>query len=247
MRATQDVLQAWRKFDDFPMETITKAWYNQLASDRKQRTVELMKLHREKYGLSGNCYDLAIWLIDEFRNNHLDCYAIFTPHLHVAVVVVNEEGSKYLCDLGDQWIEPILIDRQHAHYTEEFLDGFFPGSSIQLNHQSDHLVVTYKRPNGKRSRQTFNLTPVSDDALIAAGEKTQRKLRTPLVERRLFAEDQVAHWEFDQYHSFTSDNTGRVEESQLGSTEEWANRISRMSGMSEEVVLQSLRVYSGKI
>lgn len=244
MKATQDILQIWRKFNDFPMETITKAWYSQISLDNKQRTVELMKLHREKYGTSGNCFDLAIWLIDEFRKNDLNCYAIFTPHSHVAVVVANEEGSTYLCDLGDQWIEPILIDRQHEEYTEEFLEGFFPGSKIRMNVQSNHLVVTYRRPNGKDSKQRFDLTPISDDELLAAGEKTQRKLITPLVEKRLFLVDQVAHWEFDNYKSFTSYKTGREKEIELGSMEEWANRISRKSGINEEIVLKALKVYS---
>ena len=52
MRATSDVLAVWRKFDEFPMETLTKAWYFQSASGRKQRTVEQMKEHREQYGTS---------------------------------------------------------------------------------------------------------------------------------------------------------------------------------------------------
>lgn len=246
MRATQDILEIWRKFNDFPMETITKGWHSRISLGEKQRTVELMKLHREQYGTSGNCFDLSIWLIDEFRKNNLDCYAIFTPHSHVAVVVVNEEGNKYLCDLGDQWIEPVLIERQHEEYTEEFLEGFFPGTQIRLKVLSDHLVVTYRRPNGKDSKQRFDLTPVSDNELLAAGEITQRKLSTPLVEKRLFLEDQVAHWEFDNYTSFTSYQTGREEEVQLDSIEEWADRISRMSGINEEVVLKSLKVYWDK-
>ncbi|GIP18121.1 hypothetical protein J40TS1_37630 [Paenibacillus montaniterrae] len=246
MRATQDILEIWRKFNDFPMETITKGWYSQISLGDKQRSVELMKQHREQYGTSGNCFDLSIWLIDEFRKNKLNCYAIFTPHSHVAVVVINEEGNKYLCDLGDQWIEPILIDRQHEAYTEQFLDGFFPGTQIRLKVLLDHLVVTYKRPNGKHSKQRFDLTPISDNELLAAGEKTQRKLSTPLVEKRLFLENQVAHWEFDNYKSFTSYQTGREKEVQLDSIEEWANRISRMSGINEEVVLKSLQVYLEK-
>ncbi|MEK3885774.1 hypothetical protein [Paenibacillus sp. PL2-23] len=246
MRATQDILQIWRKFNDFPMETITKAWYSQIASDSKQRTVDLMKLHRDKYGTSGNCFDLAIWLIDEVRKNNLNCYAIFTPHSHVAVVVMNEEGSKYLCDLGDQWIEPILIDRNHNEYNEDYLPGFFPGAHIKLKVQANHLVVTYKRPNGKKSNQRFDLTPISDNELLAAGEKTQRKLSTPLLEKRLFLDQQVAHWEFDNYRSFTSFETSREEEIQLVNMEEWANRISNKSGISEEVILKSLRVYSMK-
>ncbi|MFB4261891.1 hypothetical protein ACE106_22420 [Shouchella clausii] len=245
MKAPQRVIDIWRRFDDFPMETLTKAWYSQIASVNKQRTVDLMKLHREEYGTSGNCFDLAIWLINEFRENQLQAYAVFTPDLHVAVVVIDDEGRKYLCDLGDQWIQPILIDREHEEYTEEFLEEFFPGAQIKLTAQLENLVVTYRRPNGKESHQTFNLTPVSDNELIAAGETTQRNIRSPLVEKRIFMDDQVAHWEFDNYQSFICYNTGREIEKQLSRVEEWANRISKVSGMDEDVVLQALEVYSG--
>lgn len=125
----------------------------------------------------------------------------------MAVVVIDDEGRKYLCDLGDQWIQPILIDREHEEYTEAFLEGFFPGAQIKLTAQLENLVVTYRRPNGKESHQTFNLTPVSDNELIAAGETTQRNIRSPLVEKRIFMDDQVAHWEFDNYQSFICYNT----------------------------------------
>ncbi|BAD64501.1 hypothetical protein J1TS1_37470 [Shouchella clausii] len=244
MKASQSVIDIWKRFDDFPMETLTKAWYSQIASVNKQRTVDLMKLHREEYGTSGNCFDLAIWLINEFRENKLQAYAVFTPHFHVAVVVIDDEGYKYLCDLGDQWVQPILIDREHEEYTEEFVEGFFPGAQIKLTTQLENLIVTYRRPSGKESNQSFNLTPVSDSELIAAGEKTQRNITSPLVEKRLFMDDQVGHWEFDNYKSFISRNTGREIEDQLSGIEEWANRISRVSGINEAVVLRALEVYS---
>lgn len=109
------------------METLTKAWHSLIDPERKQRTTDVMKEHRALYGTSGNCFDLAIWLIDEFRQNKRPCYGVLTEHLHVAVVAVNEEGYKYFCDLGDQWIEPILLEPGHEAYTEEFVDGFFPG------------------------------------------------------------------------------------------------------------------------
>lgn len=244
MRASKDVLDVWRRFDDFPMETITKAWYSQVDAVPKQRSIELMRLHREQYGTSGNCFDLAIWLIDEFRQQELHSYAILTPHSHVAVVAVSGEGKKYLCDLGDQWIEPIRIDADDETYTEQFLDGFFPGAAVKLDVQLDHLEVHYKRPNGKTSGQTFYLRPASEAELFAAAEKAQRTLRRPLVEKRLFLPEQVAHWEFDADKSFVSYQDGREEESQLDSIEAWAERISGRSGIAEDVVRQALRVYA---
>ncbi len=246
MRATPDVIAIWNKFDDFPMETLTKAWYNELTMDSQQRSVDLMKLHREKYGTSGNCFDLAIWLIDEYRKNNLYSYAVLTPDSHVAVVVKNEEGNKYLCDLGDQWIEPILIEPNHEDYSEQFLPGFFPGAEVKLNYRTGNLLVTYRRPNGKVSRQEFDLTPIFDQELIVAGQKTQKKLWTPLVEKRLFMETEVTHWEFDNFTSFISSTEGKKMEEPLRKIEEWANRICIMSGISEEIVLTALKVYSKK-
>ena len=246
MRATQDVLSIWRKFDNFPMETITKAWYFQLTSGYKQRTVEQMKAHREQYGTSGNCFDLAIWLIDEFRQEKFHSYAILTPESHVAVVVLNEKGNRFLCDLGDQWIEPILIEPNNDNYTEEFLDNFFPGAQVKLESKDNSLFVKYKRPNGKVSNQEYILNPLSDERLIAEGEKTQRILSTPLVERRIFTDRHVIHWEFDNYISFFSSIDGKQMESKLKTMEEWVERISNASGINKRIVRDALNVYSKK-
>jgi hypothetical protein len=246
MRATEDIMQVWRKFNDFPMETLTKAWHSLIDPECKQRTTDVMKEHRALYGTSGNCFDLAIWLIDEFRQNKVPCYGVLTEHLHVAVVAINEEGNKYFCDLGDQWIEPILLEPGHEAYTEEFVDGFFPGSRIKLNTRANRLLVTYRRPNGKESSQEFDLTPVSDKALIIAGQKTQRLFSDPLVEKRIFTDQRVLHWEFDNFESYLSSKEGRKVEPQLKGIEEWAERIHTMSGIHVEVVVRALEVYLKK-
>lgn len=246
LRATQDVLSIWRKFDNFPMETITKAWYFQLASEFKQRTIEQMKSHRGQYGTSGNCFDLAMWLIHEFRQEKFTSYAILTPDSHVAVVVLNENGDRYLCDLGDQWIEPILIEQNNEDYTEEFIDNFFPGAQVKLESQVNSLSVTYRRPNGKESKQKYILDPISDERLIAEGEKTQRTLRTALVERRIFTDSDVIHWEFDNYISFFSSMDGKQIEKKLQTIEEWAERIGNVSGIDKKIIRNALEVYSKK-
>ncbi len=244
MRATQDILSVWRKFDNFPMETLTKAWYFQLTSGSKQRTVEQMRAHREEYGTAGNCFDLAIWLLDEFKREKFQCYPILTPDSHVAIIVVNEQGNKYLCDLGDQWIEPILIEPNNADYTEDYLEGFFPGAEVKLSFLEDNvLLVTYRRPNGKQLQQTYILDPITDKRLLAEGEKTQRTLLSPLVEKRIFKENEVIHWEFDNYISFFSSMEGKQSEKHLQSTEEWVERISVVSGINKFIIRRALDVY----
>ncbi|MDQ0060029.1 hypothetical protein [Paenibacillus harenae] len=246
MRATPDVLSIWRKFDHFPMETITKAWFFHLALGFKQRTVEQMKSHREQYGTSGNCFDLAIWLIHEFRKEKFTSYAILTPDSHVAVVVLNEKGNRYLCDLGDQWIDPILIDQKDEDYSEEFLDNFFPGAQVKMESRENSLLVTYRRPNGKEMNQTYLLNPITDETLIAEGEKTQRTLSSPLVEKRIFTNSSVIHWEFDNYISFYSSMDGKQIESKLQTIEEWAERIGNVSGIDKKIIRDALEVYSKK-
>lgn len=243
MRATAEILGTWQKFDAYPMETITKAWYLRQAAGAKQRTVEQMEAHREQYGTSGNCYDLAIWLIDAFRRDGLTSYAILTPDDHVAAVVLDEAGSRYLCDLGDQWIEPILIEKRSGSYTEEFLDGFFPGARVKLESLEHTLNVSYRRPNGKTSKQTYLLQPVSDEQLLAKGEQTQRTLWSPLVEQRIFTPDEVIHWEFDNYTSFYSSKEGKKLEPKLQTIDEWAARIHKASGISPLIVREALAVY----
>ncbi|MFC4600024.1 hypothetical protein [Cohnella hongkongensis] len=243
MRASADILDIWRRFDPFPMETLTKAWYLQQTAGAKQRTVEQMKLHREQYGTAGNCFDLAIWLNHEFNQEKLSSYAILTPDAHVAVVVLNEHGHRYLCDLGDQWIEPILIDPESEDYTEELLEGFFPGSLVKVESRGNLLLVTYRRPNGKESKQTYTLDPISNEKLIAEGEKTQRTLWHPLVEKRIFTDEEVIHWEFDNFISFYSTMAGKQPESRLETAEEWAERIGSVSGISKEVIRDALEVY----
>jgi hypothetical protein len=59
---SQDILAIWKRFDGFPMETLTKAWMSTQTDGPRQRSVPLMKEHFEQYGNTGNCFDLALWL-----------------------------------------------------------------------------------------------------------------------------------------------------------------------------------------
>lgn len=59
LNAPHSILSVWKKFDRFPMETLTKAWFYDKAGIKKQREVSLMKEHHDQYGITGNCFDLA--------------------------------------------------------------------------------------------------------------------------------------------------------------------------------------------
>lgn len=98
MKAAEEILAVWQRFDDFPMETLTKAWFFQKAGANKQRSVELMRQHRQQYHITGNCFDLALWLVDEFRNEGITAYPIgnelCTSEAHAAVVAEDKNGRR---------------------------------------------------------------------------------------------------------------------------------------------------------
>ncbi|TCZ80969.1 hypothetical protein E0485_01410 [Paenibacillus albiflavus] len=250
MKATQDVLRVWRKFDQHPMETITKAWYASQSGQNKQRSVTLMKEHREQFGTAGNCFDLALWLMDELKAEGIHAYAIghdlHTPEAHVAVVAVNDEGNSYFCDLGDQWIDPILITRNSSDFCEDALSGFITGGKISVQVGSNDVLFKYIRPSGKVSKQKFNLQPIPLDELQSAASFSQSLLRNPLVEMRVYTPEEVIHWEFDRWNSFMSSNSGLMNEPKLIDDAQWADRIHLMSGIDREVICKALVIYSKK-
>jgi len=248
MRATQDVLDIWKLFDAFPMETLSKAWIASVSNGGRQRTVEVMEEHRQQYGLSGNCFDLAAWLIHKYKAEGMEAYGVgnglCTPKAHVAVVAVNHQGYRYFCDLGDQWIEPVLIDPDSEDFCQAELTGFVTGGKVKVEATSPGVRFSYIRPNGKVSYQSFDLTPIGRDEWMAAACYSQSLLRHPLVEMRLPASREVIHWEFDSWNSFISSSEGLTKEPQLDTNEEWAAKIHERTGMSPEIVLKALDLYS---
>lgn len=116
----------------------------------------MMKEHYKQYKITGNCFDLALWLLDEFKNNDIEAYAIghnlFTKDAHVAVIAIDKNKYKYLCDLGDQWIQPICVDQNNPFFHSEESIGFFPGAKIQVQPQGDNIEILYKRLYGKISK-----------------------------------------------------------------------------------------------
>ncbi|MCS7458662.1 hypothetical protein N0M98_00805 [Paenibacillus doosanensis] len=251
MRASVDIVKVWRQFDHHPMETLTKAWHISQGAPGRQRTVQMMEEHRRQFGTSGNCFDLALWLMHEFGKNGIESYPIghhlHTPRAHVAVIAVGERGQTYFCDLGDQWIEPILIDASCEDFTQDELDGFVAGGRIkaELPAGRNEAKFTYIRPNGKISEQTFSLEPIEMNEFIAAANTSQSLLRYPLVEMRFTEHNEVRHWEFDRWNSFVSCSEGLIRESKLEMEEtgEWARRIHQRTGMHTDVIIRALNTY----
>lgn len=248
MLAPQSILTTWKNFDQFPMETFTKAWFFKQGTHKKQRDVSLMREHRSMYGLSGNCFDLAIWLLDEFQKDGIQAYPIGhnlnTEHTYVAVIAIDEAGQRFLCDLGDQWINPILIDTHTEDYSNEKLSGFFPAAKVQVKPNERDIEILYHRPNGKVSKQVFDTTPIETGYFLKAAEFSQNFIKPrPLLECRVPFKYEIAHWEFNNWKSFLSTSEGLMEESTLETIEDWAVKIHQKTGYDMEFLMDVLGQY----
>lgn len=250
MKAPISILSTWRKFDDFPMETLTKAWFYQVAGNNKQRDINQMKEHRMEFGITGNCFDLAIWLLDEFEKDGIEAYPIGhdmgTTDAHVAVMAIDENGSRYLCDLGDQWLNPILVDVKSEDYSNEKLSGFFPAALVQINQaEEENIEVIYHRPNGKISQQKYCTEPIGRSIFLEAADYSQNQLNNkPLLEVRIPFKTEIAHWEFYNWKSFLSTSEGLIHGKPLTTVEEWVEKIYKMAGYNKEY--KALNLFSSK-
>lgn len=248
IEAPKEILKVWHKFDDKPMDTLMKLWWSkQFSGGGRQRPVSLIKEHFTNYGVAGNCVDLSLWLIEEFRIAGFEAYGITNDvnaeRAHIAVVAVDYDGNRYLCDLGDQWIQPIALDWKFSK-KEEWLDGFFPAAKVKLETEGYETRISYRRPNGKVSKSVYDTTPLDDDLLWNISERVQQVFRkSPLVEIRVPVEGEVAHWEFDAWTSFLSTSQNLFAEDSNLDLEEWVERISSRTGMRKEFLRDALKYY----
>lgn len=232
------------------METLTKAWLYSKQENRKQRDVETMKRHRAEFGVTGNCFDLAIWLLDAFKEAGVEAYPVGselgTGDDHAAVLAVDRAGRRFLCDLGDQWLQPVLIDGDDESFTDEKLPGFFPGAEVQVIPGKDGFQVIYHRPNGKFSAQEYLSDPVPMEKFLEAADFSQSQVYPePLFEVRLPWENETAHWEFDNWKSFLSTSHGLYEDPPLETIDEWVERIHEKSGYDRMLLKESLEYFKG--
>lgn len=244
VEAPKNILKVWRKFDGVGMDTITKAYFYD-KRDKKQRSVMEMKEHFERFGAGGNCFDLAIWLLAELKDAGVEAYPIghdfFDEKAHVAVIALGENREKYYCDLGDQWIQPILVEK-NDRFCEEKLEGYFPGAYVKVEAEEEEFTISYIRNNGKISKQTFPLTPYTIEDLQRAGELSQARIWKALCEKRVRRKgtDEITHWEFYNWKSFESSLSGLKIEQALSSKEEWSERVALNMGMDLDFVKEAL-------
>lgn len=248
MQAPSQILNTWRKFDEFPMETLTKAWFFHKTAKKKQRDIALMREHRSQYGIAGNCFDLAIWLLNEFTTDGIAAYPIGhhlkTEKAHVAVIALDERGKRYLCDLGDQWLNPILIDSANEDFTAEKLSGFFPAAQVQINPVGTNIGVLYHRSNRKVSQQNYETEPIEMSLFMEAAEFSQSQIKPrPLLEVRNPYKNEMAHWEFYNWQSFLSTTEGLFNDQLVETIDEWVERINGKTGYDKQMLEEALNFY----
>ncbi|HYF93018.1 MAG TPA: hypothetical protein VD969_12340 [Symbiobacteriaceae bacterium] len=243
MKAPYEISNVWSRFAGVPMETFTKGWwYDRCKGTARQRTVDEMVEHRRMHGTGGNCFDLALWLHHEFRTSGTPArivgHDLCTPDAHVAVIAIDRTGSEFLCDLGDQWLQPILVDTCSDAFSDGWHTGFFPGREVRILRSTDLLHVSYRRSNGKVGNQCYDLQPLSDDALKLACHHSQNLLRRPFCEMLLPhpATGTTEHWEYDRGSSFWNLEGGAVVEEPCQTQGEWIARIVLRTGISADVI-----------
>lgn len=247
MRAPQEILDVWHLFDDKPIDTLMKLWWSKQPGGGGQRSVSLIKEHYAQYGVAGNCVDLSLWLIEEFRYRGIEAYGIAddvnAERAHIAVVAVDQEGNKYVCDLGDQWIQPMLL-HENPNTSHEWLSGYFPAAKVKQETSGHKTKWLFQRPNGKVSSSTFNTTPLKDDFLWDLSQRVQLVFRkSPLIEIRLPIKDNIAHWEFDNWTSFLSTSEKLTKEESNLSLDDWVQIIHTRTGMNKAFLNEALRYY----
>jgi len=114
--------------------------------------------------------------------------------------------------------------------------NFFPYSGSKLE-------LIYDRPSGKQSRQHCDLTPISDKEFFEYGNFSQENLSRPLVEMRLFQPGETKLWEYENARSFISSMQGLEGQPSSASLEEWSQRISQVTKMQANYVLECLKAF----
>ncbi|MFD2628896.1 hypothetical protein [Oceanobacillus kapialis] len=241
-----EIQSVWGRFDDFPMETLTKMWIHLQEKRGRQRSVSEMKEHREQHGVTGNCFDLSLWLLDEFKRAGIPAYPIGhhlgEEHAHVAIMALDSEGKRYFCDLGDQWLKPLPIDARAEDGIR--LKGHFPAAEIQFEAHGESLEIQYYRPNGKASRQVFDLASINRRDFLKGAEASQKIIKPkPLLECRVPYKSGKAHWEFYNWESCLSTEEGLIREPLLQSVDEWVEKLHAQTNYDQDILKQVLEAY----
>lgn len=270
MQAPEPILDVWRQFADVPAESLTYQWWRRTAAGSAlQRSVALMEEHHAQYGSGGDAFDLAIWLLAKFHEAGILADPVAPPpdvdpdktSDAIAVVAKDRFGRRYFCDLGEQWIQPILVSTRNPDFTPEFLSGFDPGAEVSIEVVEKRCTITRRIRVDERTganrhdpyvyeRRVFDLRGIPPEELIERAENAARRRRTqPWLRRLIYREDggwgvwcwtpQGACWRLP---------SGVVEEPMDmagGNAELWVDAIATRSGLAPEIVVGALAEWAG--
>jgi hypothetical protein len=244
------ICSIWARFDQIPAETFTKGWWHRRSAGApRQRTVAQMIDHRHLYGAGGNCFDLSVWLHHELTEVGVPArysgHDFETADAHIAVVAADEDGYEYLCDLGDKWLQPILIDPASSAFDYGWHDGFVPARAVRVERSDNHLTIHYRHASGRTAAQFYDLSPVSNSAIAAACHHSQNLLRRPFCEMMLShpATKERLRWEYDRGKSFWDMPSGRVYEEPCADASSWVSRIAARTGINPALLTEGFHAY----
>ena len=129
-----------------------------------------------------------------------------------------------MCDLGDQWLHPILIDCESEDYTNEKLGGFSLPHKFKSCRQPAELrsftIGRTERCRLKSTIQTLLTCP-----FLKAAEYSQAALKpAPLLECRIPFQHEIAHWEFSGWDIYLSTSKGLYREAKPDTIEGWTEK-----------------------
>lgn len=245
MKPTTSILSVWARFDNIPMETLTKAWYWSKTEGDRQRSVAKMQANRQSYGCGGNHYDLAIWLIDAYQNAGLKAWAVRRSGGNDVAVIVEEQGNQFFLQQALQWTKPVHIGEKEAAFRSQWLNDVSPGLSIQVDRSKNRLHILWKGQDDTVHTCAYDLTPLDMITLRERAALSQKQLETPLVRVRTNWKGETAMWEFQAFSSRLHTAEGAIQEATAANLDEWVERIHQRTGMDRYVVRKSLSVYRG--
>ncbi|WP_370521743.1 hypothetical protein [Virgibacillus sp. MSP4-1] len=124
------------------------------------------------------------------------------------------------------------------------LSGFFPGAEVQVMQKGQNIEILYHGPNGRISKQVYNISPIDIDYFLRAAEYSQNLINPkPLLECRIPYKNELAHWEFSNWKSFLSTSEGLFVEQKLDTIEKWAFKINEVTGYDTKFLINVLEQY----
>lgn len=256
MRAPEPVLRIWRSLVGVPAENLSHRWWRaREAGEAKQRSVPLLEKHRAEWGTGGDSYDLTIWLMAKYQAAGFLADAVQPPadvddRSPLAVMVKDPLGRRYLCDLNEPWLEPVLVSPRSYDFSPGFHSGFHPEGDVRVEVEEKRCRITLRRAGGGPvfGERIFELRAIPPELLVERAETDPERTRPDrLAVRRLARHPETGAWGVwffaatgDAWRSGWRLPSGLIDEPPCRGLEAWVERVSERSGIAAEIVEEVL-------